>query len=295
MNMKLLCKKLVQNLRTEKRTLAVNLGILAVSFLAVTAVVTLLANLSRAISGAEDHFQLTVYLKDGAPEERTEALVDAIGKFPEVRSVTYLSRGDFKKKFLEGAQGGRSELASLGDEVFPATLQVRLSPGFMDRASASGIIKKLGKVDIVEDVGYHENWLRNLSGFLKVLWAGFLVFGIFILVSSIFAMSNMIQLAFSKRLKAIRIMRLCGATPAFIEVPVLLEGLFLGLTAGLASLLLTWASLALLNHKLAAYLGGIFSIHIHFLPPLVMALLVAACAATGMGGAWIASRKVLRV
>jgi cell division transport system permease protein len=295
MNMRLMIKKFVQNLRTEKRTLAVNLCILAVSFLAVTAVVTLLSNLSRAISGAEDHFQLTVYLKDGAEKERTDALVAAIGKFPEVRSVQYRSKSEFRKKFLDGTQGGKGELASLGDEVFPATLQVRLSPQFMDKASASGIVKKLGKVDIVEEVGYHENWLRDLGGFLKVLWAGFLIFGVFILVSTIFAMSNMIQLAFSKRLKAIRIMRLCGATNAFIELPVLLEGLFLGLTAGMVSLLLTWAALSLLNHQIAGTLGGVFSLQIHFLPPLVMALLVASCAATGMGGAWVASRKVLRV
>lgn len=295
MNTRVILKKFLQNLRTERRTLAVNLCILAVSFLAVTAVVTLLSNLSRAISGAENHFQLTVYLRDGAGEERTEALVAAIEKFPEVRSVTYVSKSEFRQKFLAGTEKARSDLASLGDEVFPATLHVRLSPEFMDKASATGIIKKLGKIDIVEEVGYHENWLRNLGGFLKVVWAGFLLFGIFILVSSIFAMSNMIQLAFSKRLKAIRIMRLCGATNAFIEVPVLLEGLFLGLVASLVSLSLTWAALAVLNHKISGYLSGILTLQIHFLPPLVTTLLVAACAATGMGGAWLASRKVLRV
>jgi cell division transport system permease protein len=295
MNATIIVKKCIQNVRAEKKTAAVNLCILAVAFLSVTAVAILLTNLSRVISGAQRHFQLTIYLKDGAGKERTETLMKAVEKFPEVRSVTYVSKENFRRSFLSGAAPGKGELASLGSEVFPATLQVRLSPQFMEQSSASALIGKLGKIDIVEDVGYHENWLRSLGGFLKVAWAVFLVFGILILLSSLLVQSNMIQLSFSKRARAIEVMRMCGATTSFIEGPVLLEGLILGLAGSMISMAVTWGALLVLKREIAAYLQGLAAFDIRFIPLQAAALLAALCAVTGMCGAYLASRKVLRI
>jgi cell division transport system permease protein len=293
MNVKLIVKKLMQNLRTERRSLGVNLCILAVAFLSVTVVVTMLVNLGHAIRSAEDHFQLTVYLKDQADQARTDALIDAIGKFPEVRSVKYVSKQAFRDGFVAARREAGEDDSSLGEEIFPATLQVKLSPEFMDRSSASAIVGKLGQIDIVEDVGYHESWLKNLSGALKLVWAGCLVFAVLVLLSSLMAMSNMIQLAFSQRAKAIRILRLNGATNAYIGVPVLLEGTIVGLVACLLSLGATWAAVAVIQKQVSLYLQGLIPVTIHFIPPAVAAGLMVLCALTGLSGAWLASRKVL--
>jgi cell division transport system permease protein len=295
MDAKIILKKFIQNLRSEKNAAVVNLCILAVAFLSVTTVVTLLTNLGGIIKGAREHFQMTIYLRDGAGKARTEALMAAIGKFPEIRSVKYVSKESFRSSFLAGGAAGNSELKSLGSEVFPATLQVKLSPEFTDHSSASALIGKLRQIDIVEDVGYHESWLRNLSGFLKITWAGFLAFGILILLSSLFVQSNMIQLSFSKRKRAIEVMRMCGATTSFIEGPVLLEGFLLGLAGSVISLAVTWGALLLLKRQIASYLQGIAAVNISFIPFQVAVVLVVLCAVTGMCGAYLASRKVLRV
>lgn len=295
MNTKLILKKFLQNLRMEKKSLLINLSILAVAFLSVTAVVALLTNLSHTITGAQEHFQLTVYLEDSAEKEKTDALIKAIDNFPEVRQVRYISKETFRKSFLSGNRAGLEGVSSLGNDVFPATLQVKLSPEFMEHSSATSIVERLGKVDIVEEVGYHESRLKNLSGFLKVVWVGIIIFAVLILASSLLAMSNMIQLSFSKRSRAIKLMRLCGATTSFIEIPVLMEGFFIGLMGSIISIAVTWAALFALESKIVACLEGFVSFDICFIPVPVIAALIATCALTGMSGAYLASRKILRV
>ncbi|MFH1438805.1 MAG: permease-like cell division protein FtsX [Pseudomonadota bacterium] len=292
---KLMLKKLVQNLRTERKSLSVNLCILSIAFLSVTAVATLLTNLSHVITGAKEHFQLTVYLKTGADRQKTDALMGAIRTYPEVRDVKYLPSEEFREKFLSGQLAGDSEVAALGAEAFPSTLQVKLYPEFMEKTYAAQVVGKLEKVGIVEEVGYHENWMKNFSGFLKFVWIGFLVFGMLILISSLFVQSNMILLSFSKRKKAIEVMRLNGATNSYIGFPVLMEGFMLGLAGGAMSIGMTWVGVLLLKNEIAVYLQSFSAATIYFIPLPVIVALIALCAMTGVSGAYLASRKVLRV
>ena len=295
MYVQLMLKKFVQNLRTERKSLSVNLCILAVAFLSVTAVATLLTNLSHVITGAKEHFQLTVYLKADADKQKTDALMSAIRTYPEVRDVQYLPSEAFREKFLSGRMARDTDVAALGAEAFPSTLQVKLYPEFMEKTYAAQVVGKLEKVGIVEEVGYHENWMKNFSGLLKFIWIGFLVFGLLILISSLFVQSNMILLSFSKREKAIEVMRLNGATNSYIEIPVLMEGFMLGLVGGAVSIGLTWAGVLLLKNEIAAYLQSFSTATIYFIPAPVIIALIALCALTGVSGAYLASRKVLRV
>ncbi len=293
MNIRITLRKCIQNTRSDAKNTLINLSLLTLTFTSVVTVAVLLTNVGRLISRAREQFHLTIYLKEGAGKERIEGLMKAVKKLPEVRYVKYTPKETLYRNFLK--VGGKSELKRIGAEVFPDTLQVDLTPRFLQQSTTSLLIDKIKKIDIVEDVGYRESYLRQIDGVLKVVWGVFLAFAALSLLSSFLVQSNMMLLSFSKRETAIEVMRLCGATNSFIEAPVLLEGLMVALVASLIAVAAVWGAVTVMDREIASYLHGILSFRIDFVPTAGTILIVAACSATGLLGAFAASRKVLRV
>ena len=62
-----------------------------------------------------------------------------------------------------------------------------------------------------------------------------------LIVVSFVIISNTTRASVDMRKREIHIMKFVGATNTFIKIPFFFEGLMLGLLAGLASYLLTWA------------------------------------------------------
>ena len=132
---------------------------------------------------------------------------------------------------------------------------------------------------------------RNIATGVAVVLVGIL------LVVSLFIISNTIRLATFYRREEIAIMKMCGATDAFIRWPFVVEGMILGLAGALLAFFAQWGVYELAV-KLIVQNNG--------LSPLVMLpygemaknILAAFCATgfvIGVGGSLMAIRKFLQV
>lgn len=77
-------------------------------------------------------------------------------------------------------------------------------------------------------------WPGNIATGVAVVLIGIL------LVVSLFIIANTIKLATFYRREEIAIMKMCGATDAFIQWPFVVEGLILGLTGALLAFFAQW-------------------------------------------------------
>ena len=75
---------------------------------------------------------------------------------------------------------------------------------------------------------------------------------------SFFIMSNTIKLTTYGRREEIAIMKMVGATNAFIRTPFVIEGLILGILGGLLGFVAQWGLYALLNGSIMDSLTGSF-------------------------------------
>jgi cell division transport system permease protein len=153
---------------------------------------------------------------------------------------------------------------------------------------------KVSRIDAVESVETHEGWMQQLKGFAGVLGLVAGVFGISVLLCSIFIVANTIKLAFIKRQRVVEVMRLFGATRNLIEAPVLLEGFLQGVAGSVAALLLAWGLVAVVDARIASILGGGQGWSVVFVPGSWVALFIAVCGAVGVIGAHLASARALR-
>ena len=130
-----------------------------------------------------------------------------------------------------------------------------------DIAKTEQTQKELMNVDGIVKVNAH---LEYANGFIRVRNVVSVVSAALVAilaVVSLFIMSNTIKLATFTRREEIAIMRMVGATNAFIRMPFIIEGLILGLVGGGLGFLCVWGLYeAVCKNLLSGVVGGIISI-----------------------------------
>jgi len=133
---------------------------------------------------------------------------------------------------------------------------------------------------------------KDASGKLTglVRGAGALLGGILVL-ASVFTISNVIRLTIYARQDELDIMRLVGATQAYVKGPFIVEGMIQGGLGGLLAVGLLWFAVRWLTRDLAAgsEILGRASLG---LPPGLSAMLVLGGMAVGVVGSLVSLRRV---
>ena len=104
----------------------------------------------------DDDAEIRAFIADKTPIEVVAAASDEIAKFPEVLRVDAVTQ----EQALERA---KSELGEFKDvfefEFLPASLDVKLKPGFRDPATVRRIATRLRDYEFVDDVRYGDEWI----------------------------------------------------------------------------------------------------------------------------------------
>ena len=131
--------------------------------------------------------------------------------------------------------------------VLPASIDVRLKPGFRDPAAVRSVAARVNTFAFVDDIRYGEEWIQKLYRLRTIAGIAGFVLGLAFASVSVIIIGATIRMAVLARAKEISIMRLVGATDSYIRRPFLLEGFAKGVMGGLLALLLTWLARLLID------------------------------------------------
>ncbi|MFM7321157.1 MAG: cell division protein FtsX, partial [Armatimonadota bacterium] len=115
-----------------------------------------------------------------------------------------------------------------------------------------------------------------------------------LLAGALLVVMNTIRLSVHARNREIQIMRIVGATSAFIRLPMVIEGMLHGIAAGLAATGLLWLADRGMR-SLAAEIPLLTAGAEPFDPAVVALGLVGAGVAVGAAGSLLALRRHLRI
>jgi cell division transport system permease protein len=201
-------------------------------------------NIRGTLVELEERVEIRAFIADGTPIEAVSALLGDVQAFPEVQSATLVSAD-------EALVRARRELGEFSDifdaAILPASVDVRLREGFRDPASVRSIADRLRTYRFVDDVRYGEEWVEKLYKLRSVAGLIGTVLGITFAAVAMIIIGSTIRMAVLARTREIEIMRLVGATDAFIRQPFLLDGTVKGLLGGVGAVLLTWVAHAILS------------------------------------------------
>ncbi len=196
-----------------------------------------------AIASLENKIDISVYFKTDAKEDDMRTVERSIKALPEVERVAYISRDEALRTFRATHAGDATinkALDELGENPLAASLNIKAkNPENYRMIAEYAEQSEFGNV--VNKVTYSEN--KNVIGSLTKIIdtinrVGIAANIIFAFIAMIIAF-NTIRLTIYANREEIGIMRLVGASNAYIRGPYIVEGILYGIIGTVIALLIT--------------------------------------------------------
>jgi len=257
----------------------------------LSAFFVVLSGLDAGLQFVEQKVQVVAELRDDAPDLKIAQLKQDISALPEVATVEYIDKATALAEFKQRmAQQGREDLTQyLDSNPLPASLNITLK----DPHDFGAVVQVLqARTDVVQTVEQVQDLVDRVLTVTNLLRTVGLVLLALVGLTVLFIIINTIRLAVVARSEEIEIMRLVGASDAFIRWPFIFEGAMVGLFGALITLMLLAAG--------AAPLSSLMTRFFEVLPLQVGSIsrdLVIIVLATGIGlgtiGSWVSVRSYL--
>lgn len=265
---------------------------IALALLILSIFLTLAANLQHMAGYLESQVEIRAFLKGDTTVKVRDEARQAIAALPGVTSVTFVSRDEALKRLRQQFGEQQSVLDAI-EEMNP------LPDGFeikVDKPeNVDGVAAAVGKIPGIEKVKYQQGLVQRLFRLTQAIRTLGILLATALALATLFIISNTIRLTVFARRREVAIMKLVGATDAFIRRPFFLEGLVLGLGGALVAALAIWLGYS--------WLAKTISISLPFVPlvprqPFLANLsltLLALGAIIGAGGTILSLRRYLKV
>ena len=249
-------------------------------------------NLDNMLGDLEAENEFLAYIDETYTEDQAKALQSQIEAIPNVAEVTFVSRDEALEDFKAGRQDNPL-LNDLDGEVLRDRYRIHVD----DIELLEQTVKQVEQVQGVADTNAA---YEIAQGFVTVrnIAAGVAIVLVSILaVVSLFIIANTTKLAFFYRREEIAIMKMCGATNAFIRWPFIVQGMILGLAGAIVAFFLQWGVYELVS-KAVIQSNGMSLVTILPFTSLIINILPVFCGAgllIGVVGSVLAIRKFLQV
>lgn len=265
---------------------------LAVAFICLAAALLVVTNLAAVRDRWSRAGRATIYLHDGASETEIADLTRALEGTAGVSRVRLVTSAEARREVV--VDEGDNALAALPPSAFPSSLEI----GFDDQVSddhLASMTVKLRALPAVETVETYQRWTERLSSLLGggVTAAACLAFIVLCAVVSV--IGSTMRLLLHRRRIEVEVLKLCGATDAFVRRPFILEGATQGAAGAAAALVLLGALFLIVQGRFDHELATLLGVSPSFLPWEIALGMVALGAALGAATAVLTLRKMVAV
>ncbi|GGG84693.1 permease-like cell division protein FtsX [Paenibacillus radicis (ex Gao et al. 2016)] len=259
-------------------------------------------NINSLAADFESQVQIRVYLQTDIDQEKKNELQNKIGRMTEVSKVTFVSKE-------EGLELLRDNLGEDGDDLLdgydkesnplPDSFTVEVFDPQTIEAAAAQIneINKSDDMKPITKVKYGQGTIETLFKITNAVRNIGLIIVIGLGLTAMFLISNMIKMTIIARRREIGIMKLVGATNAFIRWPFFIEGAIIGIVSSVittAVVLFSYSELVRLT-KVDLGLMLLKLVPVEDCGMQVGVLLIGLGTLLGIWGSTISVRKYLKV
>jgi cell division transport system permease protein len=195
------------------------------------------ANLDHIAENIESRVEIRAFVADKTSDRQLDELKEKLAAIEGVEEVVFISKEEGLQQLKE--QVADPKVFSLVEKnPLPHSFKITLAnPESVERVAA-----KVQKLRGIEQVNYGKEWVDKLFALTRGFWIAGVVAVAALLTIVVLIIINTIRLAVFSRRREIEIMKLVGATDWFIRVPFLLEGMLMGLAAGVVATIFLYFS-----------------------------------------------------
>jgi cell division transport system permease protein len=246
--------------------------------------------LLASLSFVEQKVEVVAYIQTNVTEDQVDDLVARVDAMPETASVEFVSREQALDTFREAQEAqGREDLTRyLESNPFYASINVKLTApselgAVADALRSETVVRNVLNIEALVDR------VTTVTGVVRTAGVAILaIVGVIVL----FIIVNTIRLAVVARAEEIEIMRLVGASDAFIRWPFVFEGALVGLLGALVALGLLLVAAEPLSQAMVGFFN-VLPLQLGTVGRDTALLVLATGLGLGVLGSWVSVRTYL--
>lgn len=212
-----------------------SLLVAAISFYLLSIFVLVTVNLYKMANLLDEKIEIIVFLEERAD---VQLLKNNINKINGVKEIIYVSSETALKQLQEEVAETKEIVGIFKDNPLPASLRIKLEPGFRNIKGLQEISQKILLLKGVKDTIYGGELVEHLKRITHIMLFFDIGLLLIITLSVIFVIFQTIKLTIFAHATEIEIMRLVGATDTFITIPFIFQGLIQGILGGIIAYML---------------------------------------------------------
>lgn len=265
-------------------------GVLVACLIIMSSFALVSLNINEAIKDIEEQNEIVVFIEETSTREDIARINQELLGIPNVGSVEYIDKENAFSSFKEEL-GTRSELLQGIENPLRDSFSIRVyeleqfETTLMAVSNVEGIAKVNSSREITDTLMNLRNAMTAIALALIIILGGV----------TVFIVSNTIRLAAFNRREEIAIMKMVGATNAFIRGSFMVEGILLGLAGGAIAFFAEWGIYHSLIEKA---LSGTNLIPVVPFSGIMQYLIIAFAAISlleGIIGSFVSLRKFINV
>jgi cell division transport system permease protein len=265
---------------------------LAVAFVCLAAALLVVTNLAAVRDRWSRAGRATVYIRDGAAEADIQTITLALESTHGVKKVRLVTAVEARREVV--TDEADKMLAALPAAAFPTSLEVGFNDDMTDEALEQTALK-LRAVPAVESVETYQRWTEKLSALLGGGVTASLCLAIIVLAAVVSVIGSTMRLLLHRRRIEVEVLKLVGASDAFVRRPFVVEGATQGALGAVLAIVLLGGLFLIVRGRFDQELAGLFGVSPTFLPWHVALAMVALGGILGAATAIISLRRMVQV
>ena len=252
----------------------------------------LLYNLNIMVAEVEQDAEILVYIDENYTEAEAKSVGSKINMIENVHQATFVSRQQALEEFV-AKQGNEAAFQGIQADVLRDRFIVTLEDNNRMKETVP-MIEAVSGVDEGNAPYREAEAFATVQHILRIVSAAVIIL---LLVVSLLIISNTVKLAMYDRRDEIAIMKMVGATNAFIRFPFVVEGFLLGMFGAAMAFFLEWG----LYNALVSWIGKVDALNLLQFVPFaellwpMMGTFGAAGLFVGIFGSFTSIRRFLDV
>lgn len=292
-SLRYLIKEGFRNIWTNRMMSLASIAVLMSCLVMIGSAMMLFVNIESLLGRMEEENVVMAFVEDGTSDADLDKVKADLESIPNVQSVEFQSKEDAWQEQLDTMDDAQAEFFEGLSQDIPLPDGYRVTVD--DLSMFDETVQKIRAVNHVERVRENKELAEQLMSIRKGVSVISVVIVIVLFAISLFIISNTIRLTVYSRRLEISIMKSVGATNWFVRLPFIVEGVILGIAAGVISLFIVYGVYELVGSQMSSLLSAL-SISLVGFWKYALAMLAAFIGVgivSGVGGSLIAMRKYL--
>ena len=232
------------------------IGVLGLSITLPSTFYILVKNAESMSAGLEQASEITLFLRKNTAQADIEQLLTRLRLWPEIDALQYIPANQALDEFKQ-LSGFGDALRYLDENPLPDVILVTPTQKHAAPTAAGLLLQKLRSQREVELGKLDIEWLERLDAILAIAKELVTIVAVLLFLAVVLIIGNTIRLNIHSKADEILVMKLVGATDAFIQRPFMYTGFWYGLLGGL----LAWIAVLILLWWIEGGIGKLIALY----------------------------------